>query len=169
VQDNITAKRSKARFAYEIDESGGMPGGIACALNPEQFFRTNCQLDYTVVALNRPSTGPSPLESVDVETQASILPGDTVVIVQHPYGGPKQVAVGTNHVVQVSESRLFYLTDTLPGSSGAPVFNDEWRVVAMHRRGGDMPVPPRGDRRYVNEGVLLSAIKSDMGSAWPVP
>lgn len=30
---------------------------------------------------------------------------------------------------------LYSATDTLKGSSGAPVFNDQWYVVALHRRG----------------------------------
>lgn len=30
---------------------------------------------------------------------------------------------------------LHYRTDTAPGSSGAPVFNDQWQVVALHRAG----------------------------------
>lgn len=28
-----------------------------------------------------------------------------------------------------------YLTDTLPHSSGSPVFNSEWEVVALHHAG----------------------------------
>jgi len=52
---------------------------------------------------------------------------------------------------RADNNHLYYETDTLPGSSGAPVFSDQWYVVALHRRG----VPKtRKDRRNGKEVVL---------------
>src|SRR5262249_10942189 len=61
---------------------------------------------------------------------------DRVFIIQHPGGGPKQVALGANTVTFVDERRVQYLTDTRPGSSGSPVFDRCWRLVAIHHSGG---------------------------------
>lgn len=36
---------------------------------------------------------------------------------------------------QAANNFLYYATDTLKGSSGSPVFSDQWFVVALHRRG----------------------------------
>ena len=33
---------------------------------------------------------------------------------------------------KVDTDRLYYFTDTRGGSSGAPVFNDDWCVIAVH-------------------------------------
>ena len=49
------------------------------------------------------------------------------------------------------------LTDTDGGSSGSPVFNDEWRVIALHRAGivDDAQRPVKN----ANQGVPLTAIE----------
>jgi V8-like Glu-specific endopeptidase len=86
------------------------------------------------------------------------------VIIQHPQGGPKQIALTANQVVNVYEHRLQYTTDTLPGSSGSPVFNDDWQVIAIHHAGGNLISNSRGDRRFVNQGILLSYILRDLTS-----
>jgi V8-like Glu-specific endopeptidase len=47
-----------------------------------------------------------------------------------------------------------YTTHTLPGSSGAPVFNERWEVVALHARGGNEV----GLRMFANEGILIKKV-----------
>jgi hypothetical protein len=47
----------------------------------------------------------------------------------------------------------------MPGSSGAPVFDDNWRVVALHRGAGEWS---KELRRYVNNrGVTMQALLAD--------
>lgn len=89
-------------------------------------------------------------------------PGDHVTIVQHPSGGLKQIALTANQVVNVFDHRLQYTTDTLPGSSGSPVFDDLWRVVAVHHAGGDLTKNARGERIYANEGILAQYIAREL-------
>ncbi len=90
--------------------------------------------------------------------------GDHVTIIQHPLGGPKQVAITANQVVNLFEHRLQYTTDTQPGSSGSPVFDDRWKVIALHHAGGNMISNSRGDRMFANEGILASHILKAIGS-----
>jgi V8-like Glu-specific endopeptidase len=89
--------------------------------------------------------------------------GDHVIIVQHPQGGPKQIAVTDNRIINIFEHRLQYTTDTLPGSSGSPVFDDRWRVVAIHHAGGDLAKNSRGERVYANEGILARYVREALG------
>lgn len=86
--------------------------------------------------------------------------GDDVFIVQHPGGGPKQIAMSGNIVEYVDDRVVQYTTDTLPGSSGAPVFDWQWRLIALHHGGGDLPEPRTGEKHFRNEGTLLKAILS---------
>ena len=63
---------------------------------------------------------------------------------------------------------IHYTTDTEPGSSGAPVLNDQWQVVALHHRAIPSPATrfaadgqplDDGDVEWLaNEGVRVSAI-----------
>jgi V8-like Glu-specific endopeptidase len=147
-------------------------GGLWSAapeLDPGTLFRTSPALDYTVVAV-RPDPARPPLEGwgvLHLNPNADPGPSEHVVIVQHPNGGPKQIVLTANAVLQVKPPYLHYSTDTMPGSSGSPVFNDMWQVIALHHAEGPLVKMPGGGVRYSNEGMLLSAIKPDLGKDWP--
>lgn len=86
---------------------------------------------------------------------------------------PKQIAIHASRVVQPKPNEvscdfkkfIHYTTDTEPGSSGAPVMNDQWQVVAIHHKAVPSPdavIPPLGSSKKIdwlyNEGVRISAI-----------
>ena len=156
------AKDSCIEFGYEEDLVGTVSRGHTYALSRHQVW-SNPELDYTIVTIEPDSGLPalSTWGTLELDTACTLSPGDHVTIIQHPQGGPKQIAVTANQVVNIYEHRLQYTTDTLPGSSGAPVFNDDWRVVAIHHAGGNRVVNARGDRMFANEGILVSHILSD--------
>src|SRR5262249_54334511 len=60
---------------------------------------------------------------------------------------------------------------TEPGSSGSPVFNNQWKLVALHHasvstdspQGRSTPEDPSG--KYLNEGIRLSAIATWLETA----
>lgn len=91
--------------------------------------------------------------------------GEYVSIIQHPAGGPKKVAVSENQITSIYEHRLQYTTDTLNGSSGSPVFNDDWEVIAVHHGGGNLVTNQKGDKRYINEGTLCAHLRRAFGIA----
>ena len=82
--------------------------------------------------------------------------GDFAYIIQHPEGRTKKIGLVHNEVVHVTHDRIQYLTDTLPGSSGSPVCNDLWEVVALHAQG------IKEDRTkgslYKNEGIHIDRV-----------
>jgi len=47
-----------------------------------------------------------------------------------------EVSLRFNQVIDVDDKRIYYLADTESGSSGSPVFDDSWRLVAIHHAGG---------------------------------
>lgn len=67
-------------------------------------------------------------------------------------------------VAYVGGNVVQYITSTLPGSSGSPVFNDSWEVVALHHAGGDIPEPTTQQRYFRNEGILVQSILADLPS-----
>ena len=92
-------------------------------------------------------------------------------IVQHPQGRFKEVVLRENRLVARLEDVLHYVADTEPGSSGSPVFNNAWEVIALHHWGGPsrewidengQPVP-----HEVNEGIRISAIVRKLREVLP--
>ena len=63
-------------------------------------------------------------------------------IIQHPGGDPQQVALRDNKVVESLDHFIRYEADTQPGSSGSPVFNDQWQLAALHHSGVPDEVSP---------------------------
>ena len=55
-----------------------------------------------------------------------------------------------------------YVTSTLNGSSGSPVLNDAWEVIALHHAGGNLPEPTTQRRYFRNEGILIEKILADL-------
>jgi hypothetical protein len=124
----------------------------------EGLFHTDKDLDYTVVQLaDVPPFGePLPLEPVLMRCD------DRVTIIQHPGGHYKKISLQNNFVAYADRQVVQYTTSTMPGSSGSPVFNDDFRVVAIHHSGG-MIVEPATQRRYLrNEGISMVSILRDM-------
>ena len=78
-------------------------------------------------------------------------------IVQHPDADLKQITIRENLLVSRLEHVLHYRADTMPGSSGSPVFNDQWEAIALHHYGE--PFRQRGRKGSdLNEGIRVSAI-----------
>lgn len=71
---------------------------------------------------------------------------------------------------QLAQGEIQLVLDPLQTylSASAPdLRNDLWQVIAIHHTDGELQTNAKGDKRFVNEGVLMSAIKSDRGSLWP--
>lgn len=87
-------------------------------------------------------------------------------ILQHPRGAPLKVVLTQNRVTaNMSDTRVHYLADTDDGSSGSPVFNDRWEVIALHHGHKSRTLGPSsggGRVAYVNEGIPMRAILVDL-------
>jgi V8-like Glu-specific endopeptidase len=153
------AKLASVEFNFEEDENGKLCPVTSYTLD-SSLFATNEQLDCTAVKIvqGNESIGLSTWGRLTAELQKRPEIGDHVTIIQHPHGGLKQIGLTSNQVVNVFDYRLQYMTDTLPGSSGSPVFNDDWCVIAIHHAGGNLTKNRRGDTIFANEGILMSEI-----------
>jgi V8-like Glu-specific endopeptidase len=168
IRDSDTAAQSVAEFNYQHDFEGNVLPTCRYKLDAGRFH-TSPELDYTIVGVLPDPNKPN-LESwghAFLNPHADPVPGEHVIIIQHPNGGLKQIVLTANQVVGLWDHRLHYTTDTMPGSSGSPVFNDMWQAIAIHHAGGDLQINAKGDKRFINEGVLMSTIKSNAGSFWP--
>ncbi|HMO03709.1 MAG TPA: trypsin-like peptidase domain-containing protein [Kiritimatiellia bacterium] len=160
----LTAK-SFVEFNVEEDLHGNLTQPVRYEIDASTH-RANQALDYCIVRLVEHAAKPQLTSwgSLDLELIKAPKVGEHVTIIQHPAGGPKQIALTANQVVNIHEHRLQYATDTMPGSSGSPVFNDAWKVVALHHKGGNLVANSSGEKIYANEGILMRDILARLGA-----
>ncbi len=145
------AEKSIAEFGYEEGEDI-----TRVPIEPNRLFITDDNLDFTIVACdgrNISDIEPIPL----LRNPSTVTRNERVNIVQHPKGLPKKVAIHDNKVIRIKDKVVHYHTDTEPGSSGSPVFNNEWDLVALHHAGWSV-----GGGSSTNEGIRISAIVSHL-------
>jgi endonuclease G len=178
------AMKSLAEFDFEEDTNSRCKPTKIFELRPNEVFVTDKDLDFTMVSLAPTSSDGTSLYNYGVlrlaEESGKVQQGECVSIIQHPEGGLKQCCIRENEVVDIFDNWLHYLTDTQPGSSGSPVFNDQWLVAALHHAGipkkdaqgnilktDDQPYregidDPNTIAWIANEGVRISSIFQDL-------
>lgn len=74
------------------------------------------------------------LNDYNIKCSLKFNHGDIANIIQHPKGQPKQIVLSDNKVKDYGLYKNFirYDTDSNYGSSGSPVFNSKWQLVALH-------------------------------------
>ncbi|MBQ0986464.1 endonuclease [Streptomyces sp. F63] len=168
LRDQEEAGRGLVEFNFQTGADGTAPDPVAFCLEPSRFFATDRDLDFTVVAVAGRSAGGEPLAAFGMlpldEAQGKAILGEMVNIVQHPNGEPKQLALRENKVMDLLETFVHYETDTAPGSSGSPVFNDQWEVVALHHSA--VPLTD-GDGHYLAlDGTRWTPETGEQNLAW---
>lgn len=157
LRDADSARDAVAQFNYQQTIDGLSAPMQEFKFLPDNVFITSEADDWTAVAVDgNPQQFWGAIELV----AAPVVVGDHVNIIQHPGGGPKQISLSASVVVYVGEGRVQYLTDTLPGSSGSPVFNSNWELVALHHSGGWLAEPKAAAKTtyYRNEGIAIDRI-----------
>ena len=183
LRSKADALHSEIEFDYQNDRNGRLLPVITYGFEPGKFFVTNPALDYTLVAVRERSVD----DRVDlklygwsrlIESQGKVMLGEALNIIQHPKGEAKQLVLRKNELIDLpDENFAHYVADTEPGSSGSPVYNDQWEVVALHHSG----VPRMKNGKYIardgsvwngsdpddidwvaNEGIRVSSMVRDI-------
>jgi len=121
-------------------------------------------LDVTAVRLQGIGDDRSVLKIADGLPEVG--PSARAYVVGHPKGGELQVSLHDSLLLDVdADGRLIhYRTPTEPGSSGSPVFDAGWEVIALHHAGSGFTPRLNGKGFYeANEGISLSAIRRKAG------
>lgn len=182
-------RRSEAQFEFELDIDGAALNATTYGLEAQALFFTSKALDFTVVAVTAVSTvGEGQLSHYGflplVGATGKVSDGEWLTIIQHPNGDRKQVCVRENKLLKRTDDVLWYSTDTLGGSSGSPVFSNDWYVVALHHSGvpeerdgrtqtiSGRDYDPRKDgeqdiKWIANEGIRISRIVETLQSVLP--
>ncbi|WP_406280076.1 trypsin-like serine peptidase [Embleya sp. NBC_00896] len=183
--DAATARGAFAEFGAEMGIDNELPTNTTrFTPDPDTLFLTDEDLDFTLVAMRPGGDGRLPGQVFGrvalIAAEGKLVVGDPVNVIGHPDGRLKEIAIRENRFAQRFDDFLQYETDTEPGNSGSPVFNDQWEAVALHHSG----VPAHDDAGAVlnlqgrpwepaqglaaikwiaNEGVRVSAILRRLG------
>lgn len=126
------AKGVSIWFNYELG-SDGRPRDVDIYEGDVKSIIGDREHDWAIIRSSKPFKSDYPI--AQLRPTKPVMQGDFVYIIQHPEGRPKKIGLLHNQVVDVTRNHVQYLTDTLPGSSGSPVLNEFWQVVALHCRG----------------------------------
>lgn len=170
----------ECRFDYKIVSNGAKSMGTCFGLakdwrvalspnNPSGREPGIGELDCAVVRLaQRPgelAVGDNPRVPGDPRGWISLpakgeVPSFTthspLFIIQHPEGDPLKLTLDTDAIESVNptRTRVRYRTNSEPGSSGSPCFDQNWNLVALHHS-GDPNFSPQ-----FNEGIPMDTIAS---------
>ncbi len=157
------AQQGRYEFNYQLDKQlKPSPVTVARAVSDGLFY-TNPELDVTVLEIENlpPSSAPLTLARLRVQRD------DRVNIIQHPGGHYKKISMQNNFVAFANARSIQYLTSTEPGSSGSPVFNNDFVVVGIHHSGGLLQEPGSDSRYLRNAGSGMTAVLDDLQTNAP--
>jgi hypothetical protein len=110
------------------------------------------ELDTTILELD---DYPADASRCPIAARRPLLhtePPPQTYIIGHPSGGEQMMlSVRDNRLLDADDLRLYYRTPTLGDSSGSPVFNQAWELIALHHAGlthmsqltaSTKPIPP---------------------------
>lgn len=174
IQTAADAARFQVQFDYERDKFNELRQPTSFFLDPDLCFVTDDidGLDYTLIGIGQRRRGPRALDEFGFLVLSSAgdkhMLGEIANVVQHPDGRHKELVLRENHLVARDETLhvLHYVADTEQGSSGSPVFNNEWEPIALHHWGGPwhevMGTDGKPLAKEINEGIRISAIVNDL-------
>ncbi|MCA9884631.1 MAG: trypsin-like peptidase domain-containing protein [Anaerolineae bacterium] len=163
LQSKQVADIAQYEFQYQKKIDGTVAEVEIYSSAPDGVFYTNETLDYTLVEL-----APNPNNKLPGDrwgflplVQRNLAEGQNCNIIQHPSSRYKEVALSENEITEIYTNAIRYRTDTEPGSSGSPVFDNGWEIIAVHHARGDKD--PENDNVWLNnEGIRIDKIISDL-------
>lgn len=123
-------------------------------------------LDTTIVELDgRPEAAlPSPVARR--RPQLDVEPPPRTYIIGHPSGTEQvMLSVADNQLLDYDDVRVQYRTPTMGGSSGSPVFNRSWELIAVHHAGSMhmKRLGGQGGTYPANEGIWFPRVVEEVG------
>ncbi|THH37893.1 trypsin-like peptidase domain-containing protein [Neolewinella litorea] len=170
IPDAATAANTRLTFNFKTDKDNNVLQETHYRLDPTVFITSHeDELDYTIVkVVDSTETPLAGWGCVELEDFFDPQLHEKVTVIQHPRGNYMKMAL-PDDVISIWGKYLFYTTDTREGSSGSPVFNKHWKVVALHHAGkneesyeGGLQIDEAGTIAPSNRGVLIKYILEDL-------
>ncbi len=142
-------------FERVIADGGDLEPGSGAATEPTLVGRIGRMPPWWLVHAG------SKWGFIPLRDTIAYAPGQRLNVIQHPRGRRKEVALQSNTITNVFTNHVRYSTDTEPGSSGSPVLNNSWDLVALHHAAGSQD----GTGDWLdNQGVRVDKLVADLRS-----
>lgn len=165
---NVVSEGAVFTLAAEWLVDFSPPSALDLNPGPRTGVPARDELDYAIVRLAgapgtkaagaKPDPNAPPRGWIKAGQPAALQTGAPLLIMQHPDSAPLKLAIDMSGVIgpNANGTRVTYTVNTEGGSSGAPCFNTDWELVALHHS-GDPNFDPDHRPEY-NEGIPLAAI-----------
>ncbi|WP_158222668.1 trypsin-like peptidase domain-containing protein [Rhodopirellula sp. MGV] len=153
--------------AYLKFEASSGPAGIRNRIGEIIATSPPEELDFTIASVTGtlPSVSPFPVSPVTPSPEQS----RRLYAIGHPLGGGLSVSLHDNLLIDFAAPFLHYRTPTDPGSSGSPICDSDWELVAIHHAGSSQMQRLHGDGCYeANEGIWIKSIQRFLQGQPPV-
>jgi len=146
----LTLQQARVRFGYREQWHLSIDANLS-ELDLDTLSG-DMSLDYALIKIN----GELNIQPVKISNQVLNSGSECVIrMIHHPGGGPMVISE-QGRIITVGDEYITHNIGTDQGSSGAPIFNSEWELVAIHR--GD-PGIERPIQDGTKEGVPLHALR----------
>jgi endonuclease G, mitochondrial len=161
--EDLLQQARSSEIEFDLDA----PHSSTTRVAVEDLVVSDARLDYALLKVA--TTERAPLARVDSTFAFRPTSWQPVNIIQHPRGEYKRLGIRSNLVTAATATEIRYFTDTDIGSSGSPVCDDNWRVVALHRGAVYVTgVDFQGkDSAYVNYGSQIAPVIADICAKVP--
>lgn len=170
--NNVSEEGTSTPFEYRLDpDLGFFPSADGIQGPSGESF----DLDYLFVAI----AGPYPAEDPSLANIARVgvnplAVGDRAHILQSDVRNPilrfpverLRLFPQGGRVAHVDADYAYYQVSTHPGTSGSPVFDDDWNLRALHTTGYNSRFSDERRREY-NFGTLMARIVADVRRLHP--
>ena len=131
---------------------------IQYSISEVMWSSSQDNLDVTIFRLDKEVSGtvdPYPLR----ESLPKLNNNERIYVIGHPEGGGLSLSIHDNMLLDHKDPKIHYRTPTEPGSSGSPVFDKNWELIAVHHAGGKNVKMLNGEGYYAaNEGIWVQSV-----------
>lgn len=155
------ADSARVEFGDRYDRDGLIRAPRVFRLEPETFFHADPALGFAVVAVEETNAEGRDLGrrgyATLIEDEGGLLVGERLSIVDPTERDRQRLSIRTRRVIDRVESYCHHEADSPAPLPGAPMFNDQWELVAIHTT----PLPSVGgtaQRERAGEALLISEV-----------
>ncbi|KST69861.1 trypsin-like serine peptidase [Mastigocoleus testarum] len=118
-------KQAWARFDYKSESNNSKINLFELDIN---FITQSRQYDYALLQIK----GKVQPKAISINENTILDSGQEIRIIHHPRGNPVFIS-NLGQIMQVGEDYIDHNLKTDDGSSGAPILNNQWELVAIHQ------------------------------------